>query len=368
MSNVIYFVVHSFSHKIRGGVNRVVAETANELSKKDNLNVHILSLGGDIEKTSYPILDSVKIHTLDMKKHSTNQYKGIFKLFWIFHAYLALSKFYRKQNHNAVWNITSPALIILFSLIPKNNNKFIGCEHISPQRNNGNYTTNFLRKYFLNKNDLNISLNKSDDLYYKSNGIKSELVYNGVKFPENIDVVREKIIIFVGRFDDQKNPLEALEIFYKSKVWKQGYVLKFFGRGKYHENILNKIKEYNINDFVEIISNENDPDIIYKKASLLILTSRYEGFGMVLIEAMSRGIPCVSYDCPHGPSDILVNGVNGYLVENGNRDDFINKIHEVLLSNYASNQVIDSVRKFEIEKVCSSWEEIIINKECNNAS
>lgn len=359
MSEKIYFVVHSFSHKVRGGVNRVVAETANELSIKENIDVNILSLGGDIEKTSYPVLNGVKVHTLNMKKYSTNQYKGIFKILWLIYAYLEVVRFYKKQNKNAVWNITSPALIILFSLIPKNNNKFIGCEHISPQRTNGNYITNSLRKYFLNKNDLNISLNKSDDLYYKSNGIKSELVYNGVKFPENIDVIREKIIIFVGRFDDQKNPLEALEIFYKSKVWEQGYVLKFFGRGKYHENILNKIKEYNINNFVEIISNENDPDIIYKKASLLILTSRYEGFGMVLVEAMSRGIPCVSYDCPHGPSDILINGVNGYLVNNGDRDDFINKVDEVLLNNYPLIQVVESVRKFEIENISKKWQKIL---------
>lgn len=362
MSNVIYFVVHSFSHKVRGGVNRVVAETANELATKDNMEVNILSLGGDVENTSYPVLENVNVYTLNMKKHSTNQYKSIFKVFWIFSAFFAVFNFYKNQKNKAVWNLTSPALIILFSLIPKKDNIFVGCEHISPQRYKNNFITNTLRKFFLNKNDFNISLNESDDQYYKEKGIKSKLIYNGVKFPKKIDDEREKSIIFVGRFDDQKNPLEAIKIFYKSKLWEDGYILKFYGRGKYQENIINKINEYNIKNSVEIFSNENDPDVIYKNAALLILTSRYEGFGMVLIEAMSRGIPCVSYDCPHGPSDILVNGTNGYLVKMNNDADFIEKMQLTLKSDFRSLDIMNSVEKFKIQKVCFDWENIISNK------
>ena len=62
------------------------------------------------------------------------------------------------------------------------------------------------------------------------------------------------------------------------------------------------------------------------------MSSRYEGWGLVLVEAMSCGLPCVSFDCPYGPSDIIRDGEDGFLVENGNIQQLAEKM-ELLINN-----------------------------------
>ena len=352
MAKSIYFVVHNFSGSAGGGVNRVISETANELSKDLNYDVNILSLA-DLEGTAYPVVEKVKLHSLGMEKHSTTQYKGFFKVFWLFFSFIAVYNFYREQEQPSTWNLTSPPLIILFAFMFKGKNKFINCEHTSPQRKKSNFITDFFYKFFLNRGDLTVSLNQHDQHYYEKKGIKSKLIHNGIKFPEKIEKEKEKTIIFVGRFEYEKNPLAALEIFYASELWKNDYKLKLFGYGKYHKDILSGINEYGMENYVEIISNEKNPDKIYYKAKYLIMTSKFEGFGMVLVEAMSRGVPCIAYDCPNGPSDIIHDGVNGYLIPNQNKEIFIKKLKEIPF--FELNQVMESVQKFNILNIVENW-------------
>lgn len=359
MSKKIYFVVHNFSYGAGGGVNRVVSETANELAKDKDVDVNILSLADLDGGVAYPITENVKLHSLRMKKHSTTQYKGILKFIWLLLAYINILKFYTKEKTSCAWNLTSPPLIIVYSLLPKFKNIFINCEHISPQHKKTNLIIDKVRKNILNVADVTISLNKSDDQYYLSKGIKSQLIHNGVKFPEKLNENNEKIIIFVGRFEDQKNPLAALNIFYKSNLWGNGYKLKFFGYGKYHNDILDFAEKYSIAEHMQIISDEINPDNIYSNAACLIMTSRYEGLPMVLIEAMSRGIPCISYNCPQGPAEIIKNDINGYLIPIDNEELFIEKLKSIQYFNFNKQALVNSVLGFNIASVAGKWKGII---------
>lgn len=358
MSKTVYFVVHNFSGEAGGGVNRVVTETANEMAKNERYDVNILSLAA-LNGTAYPISKHVKLHSLQMKKHSTSQYKSIFKLIWLFIAFVKVFSFYRSQNKQSVWNLTSPPLIILFAIFRKYNNKLIYCEHSSPLGKKNSVLKNYFRKLILNTGYLTISLNKKDFEYYKSLNINSQLIYNGVSFPVDNKFIKEKIVIFVGRFEYEKNPIEALEIFYKSKLWEKDYKLKFFGSGQYLDKLKKESHILGINNYIEIITNENDPDKIYSKASCLIMTSKYEGLPMVLMEAMSRGIPCISYDCPQGPGEIIVDGVNGYLIQNGNKSEFIKKLSSLSCENLFPTDIVKSSQNFNINNVIHNWENII---------
>lgn len=70
----------------------------------------------------------------------------------------------------------------------------------------------------------------------------------------------------------------------------------------------------------------------YQNSASYVMSSRYEGWGLVLVEAMSCGLPCVSFDCPYGPSDIIRDGEDGFLVENGNIQQLAEKM-ELLINN-----------------------------------
>ncbi|MES0389760.1 glycosyltransferase, partial [Proteus mirabilis] len=110
---------------------------------------------------------------------------------------------------------------------------------------------------------------------------------------------------------------------------------------------------------VKIIKDEINIDNIYKNAYALILTSKIEGFGMVLIEAISKGVPCVAYDCPNGPRNIIQNGLNGYLIPINNRELFIDSL--IKIKNIKKDlNFINSIKKFDLVSIKKSYQSLLL--------
>lgn len=129
-------------------------------------------------------------------------------------------------------------------------------------------------------------------------------------------------IIAVGRLDYQKGfdrLIEAWALIQKHKKYKD-WNLDIFGQGEWHDMLQQMIERHGLQDNTHINRPTRDIGTEYAKSSLLVMSSNYEGFPMVIIEAMACGLPVVSFDFKCGPKDIIKDGINGLLVPNGNID------------------------------------------------
>jgi glycosyltransferase involved in cell wall biosynthesis len=129
--------------------------------------------------------------------------------------------------------------------------------------------------------------------------------------------LKAKVVIAAGRLTWQKGFDRLIPAFGRVVASEPGWSLRIFGSGTRTGELRQLIAEHGLDDHVLLMGPTEHLGEELSKASIFALSSRYEGFGMVLVEAMSKGLPVVSFNCPNGPSEILTHGREGFLVRNG---------------------------------------------------
>lgn len=177
--------------------------------------------------------------------------------------------------------------------------------------------------------------------------------------PQKTSTCIEKRVIAVGRLDFQKKFDRLLEIWALVNKECPEWGLDIFGQGPDKENLLKQIAELELSDSVSI--KEPTRDIIkeYSTSSILAMTSTYEGWGLVLSEAMSVGVPCVAYACKCGPRDIIDNGKNGFIIEEGDKDKFAQRLVELMqneeLRQELGRNAKESSKKYNVDNIMEQW-------------
>jgi glycosyltransferase involved in cell wall biosynthesis len=178
---------------------------------------------------------------------------------------------------------------------------------------------------------------------------------------------KKNIILNVGRNVPQKNQLELLEIF--SKCNYQNWELKILGNGPLHQELIEKTKELNLQQHVQILDFIKEVDVFYSEANIFAFTSLYEGFPNSLIEAMAHGLTCVSYDCPTGPADIIKDGVNGFLIGLNDKKQFQKKLNNLMDSKALRDSIsIESIKvnqKYALKTITDKYLNFILEDEIN---
>gem|GEM_PF-737960 len=172
---------------------------------------------------------------------------------------------------------------------------------------------------------------------------------------------------YVGRLvNHQKRVDRVLRALGKlaSKQWK----LLVIGDGDDKEHLQDMAISLGINDRIAWVGWQDDPwEFIEEKGgvSALLLTSDYEGYGRVLVEAMARGIPCVAVDCPVGPSDIIKNGINGVLIDLTTDDEIVKRLANTLEELCEGKIVFNGylikslAEEYDVSTVTKKWVELI---------
>ncbi len=129
-------------------------------------------------------------------------------------------------------------------------------------------------------------------------------------------------VIAVGRYCHQKNFEELIDIWHSLCLRTDGWHLTIVGDGELRPALERQIETLKLNDEVTLAYPVKDIECYYMESSILVQTSRYEGLPMALIEAQACGLPVVAYACKCGPSDIITDGVDGFLIEEGDKETF----------------------------------------------
>ncbi|EEY3544382.1 glycosyltransferase family 4 protein, partial [Escherichia coli] len=296
-----------------GGIERVNTILANKFIS-EGYSVEIISLYKTNLKINYELDNHIKISFVNdgsylgepgsfgrLKKHIGSQFK--------------LFKAIKKSNADFYIINTFPmAFLSFFSLFSKK--KYVVIEHVHYDYYSAivRALRNLLYRFFykvicINKNDL-YKFSKHLDNVVK---ISNPLSFSCSKVAD----LSAKKIMAVGRLEHQKGFDLLIDIFAKVNKSNPGWELHIYGVGTCEKFLTDKINKHGLNN-VKLMGSVDHIQQYYPKYSIFAFSSRFEGFGMVLLEAMECGLPCISFDCPTGPSEILGDGEYGILVENGN--------------------------------------------------
>lgn len=172
----------------------------------------------------------------------------------------------------------------------------------------------------------------------------------------------EKRVLAVGHFSKTKSFDSLIRIWSIIKRYDNEWVLTIVGNGIEYPHIQKMINDLNLNYSIEIIPPTNSIQSIYLKSSIYALTSKYEGFPMVLLEAMQCGLPCIAFDCPNGPRDIINHGENGYLIPQNNYNLFASYLLKLMqnteLRFKMGETASKNIQKYSQENIIQQWDNL----------
>jgi glycosyltransferase involved in cell wall biosynthesis len=358
-----------------GGADRVITEKANYFAEKLGYEVYIITAHQNNAPISFPI--SPKVKHIDLEVDFTEQYKYSIVKRGI--TYFRLLGIYKKRltellNRIKVdFAITTISRDIDFLATINDGSLKIAEAHVSKK---------FLRNYHLlaEKNILYkivskiwaykmeqslkkfaelVVLTENDAQNWKS--IRSStIICNSSPFtPQIRSTCLNKKIISIGRLTEQKGfdmLIDAWEIVARKHA---DWTVSVYGEGQWYDMLQEQIKRKNLSNSFKIekfVTNVIDK---YSESSIYVMSSRFEGFGMVLIEAMSCGVPVISFNCPDGPSEIIEQNVDGFLVENGNIEQLAEKINYLIEEDEIrikmGIQAVHNVDRYSPEKIMQKW-------------
>lgn len=196
----------------------------------------------------------------------------------------------------------------------------------------------------------------------------TQTIYNSIDFskkniiiPENLP---EKYVLFFGRLEEKvKNLSLLLDAFLTSKIYESGYKLLILGDGPDAGFVKNKINTMGLQEMVQVIPFTVNPFGYVKGAKFTILTSKYEGFPLSIIESLALGTPVIAVDCNSGPREIIKDEYNGLLVENNNSHGLASSmnrmIDDMLLYDFCKKNAAKSIEHLSLKIISKQWESIL---------
>lgn len=355
----IIFVINSLES---GGAERVMSILANEFV---NLNYEVSIISKVPKKPFYKLDQRIKLI------YPTNRISYKSKITTFSDRLLVYYSIYKILKNN------KPDLVVPFSTTTNGTIipickilglKVVACEHNNYKVNLNSPLIWFIKRYIYKKTDILTVLTNRDVEQFYSHFLKNVFVMPNplalVPRKSNDNDSKENTILAIGNLNRWKHKGfdNLIRIFKRISLEHPDWKLKIAGAGQ-QEYLLKLITENELTERVFLLGEIENIAQVMQNASIFVLTSRWEGLPMVLIEAMSQGMACIAFDCFTGPADIIDNNIDGILVEDQNIDEFINKL-SLLIENddIRKNLAIKAVEKskeYLPERIMDKWHELL---------
>lgn len=179
--------------------------------------------------------------------------------------------------------------------------------------------------------------------------------------------INQKRVLAIGRYDYQKGFDILIDIWNRIQWYNapmaHDWQLNIVGDGPLRNDLQEKIDRLGLSDSVHLLYPTSEIYSLYLQSSIFVLTSRFEGLPMVLLEAQACGLPIVAFACQCGPRDIIQNNINGYLIENINDKEFAQCLSNLMQDKSIRKNMSDAARKsseiFDEECIMRKWEFLI---------
>ena len=344
-----------------GGGERVAVSLANELTKK--YEVHLIGITTKESDLFFKINSQVKYS--NFFDHRVRLSKNILKISKL------LKKYFIDNEIEVAFGIGISANVFLSLAGIGTQTKVVLCDHTNSITDNSELSQKVQRYVGTKLADKIITLTQEDrENYIKKHGVSDEricYIYNWKEAALSDVSYNNKStkIVTVGRFDSQKGYDYLVQVAKKVLSEKSDWTWEIYGSGNQDDvdKIKELIKENNLQDKLLIKGLEKNQDLIYGDKGIYVMTSRYEGLPLVLLEAQQYNLPIVSFCCPTGPSEIVEDGVNGFLVDCYDTDKMSEKLLKLMenesLRHSFSAHAKDNMDKFDKNRILNQWIELI---------
>lgn len=341
-----------------GGLERVLSVKASFLADQYAYDVHIITLNEGGKEPFYTFSSKVKLHSISLNRKSVFHY---------FFRYIQKMRTLARMIKPDVISVCDDGLkgFYLPYLLGKPC-PMIYERHVSKNIVASSFAVGLYYKL------MDIGARKYDRFVVLTEGNRNEwsgykniqVISNPLSFStEQVATLKNKKVIAVGKFAYQKGYdllIKAWKIVYEKHP---DWMLEIYGANAEMTSIVCElIKSSQLQNQVCLYSPVKNIQDKYMEASIYVMSSRYEGFGMVLTEAMSCGVPCVSFDCPYGPGDIIRDGEDGFLVERENinqlADRIIKLIEDESLRLKMGSKARENVTRYEVGSVAAQWDKL----------
>lgn len=173
----------------------------------------------------------------------------------------------------------------------------------------------------------------------------------------------EKKIVVISRLVELKRIMDILEAFREVVKVIPEAKLELWGKGEEETKYKKYIDQYNLSESIFLKGYATDSYQVFSQAIASVITSKYEGFGLTILESLSSGVPVISYDFNYGPRELIINNKNGFIIENGNINELSQKIIEVLSDDKKTKRMSDfalnSIDHYNKNVIKEQWKELL---------